>query len=92
MRLRICADSSEPSLLARFYKSQNLVYQIMSSSGCSNAVGSVARLAASWNLPIFTYGGTNIMLENKTEFSTLTRLAYSVDGFSHFYFDIFRVS
>ena len=63
-----------------------------SSSGCSNAVGSVARLAASWNLPIFTYGGTNIMLENKTEFSTLTRLAYSVDGFSHFYFDIFRVS
>ena len=69
------------------------MYQLMSSSpGCSNAVGSVARLAASWNLPIFTYGGTNKFLENKTEFRTLTRLAFSTDSFSHFYFDIFKVS
>ena len=52
----------------------------------------VGRLAAAWNLPVITYGGSSTALRNKTEFATLTRLAYTFDDFARFYIQIFEVS
>ena len=59
--------------------------------GCSNAVATVSRLAASWELPHITYGGTAEELGDKTEFRMLTRLAYNMNAFAKFYLEVFNV-
>ena len=59
---------------------------------CSNSVMEVGRLAAAWNIPIFTYAGTSEALENKTEFRTLTRLTLGLGQIATFYIDVFKVS
>ena len=51
----------------------------------------IGRLAAAWNVPAITYGGTSTSLGNKTEFTTLTRLAYTMDDFARFYIHVFEV-
>ena len=61
-------------------------------TGCSNAVTPVARLAAAWNLPHISYGGTSTTLGNKTEFTTLTRLSFTMSLFAKFYMEVFNVS
>ena len=55
-------------------------------------MSTVARLTAAWNIPHITYGGTSVALGNKTEFRTLTRLAYNLNKFAKFYMEVFRVS
>ena len=52
----------------------------------------IARLAAEWNIPHITYGGTGEFLGNKTEFATLTRLAYNLNSFAKFYLEVLKVS
>ena len=51
----------------------------------------IGRLAAAWNVPAITYGGTSTSLGNKTEFTTMTRLAYTMDDFARFYIHVFEV-
>ena len=40
---------------------------------------------------MMTYGGTDEVLSNNTEFPTLTRLSYTLNDFAKFYFAIFKV-
>ncbi|KAI1289818.1 Receptor-type guanylate cyclase gcy-8 [Halotydeus destructor] len=51
---------------------------------CSMALDSVARMAAYWNVPLFTAGGISLEFANKRLYSSLTRLSFSVDRISHF--------
>ena len=58
---------------------------------CSNSAAAVSRMANHWNIPVMTYGGTDEVLSNNTEFPTLTRLSYTLNDFAKFYFAIFKV-
>lgn len=46
---------------------------------CGLALDPVARMAAHWNIPVFTSGGLQAEFSRKTTFSTLTRLAPSLE-------------
>ena len=50
------------------------------------------RLAAAWNIPHITYAGTAEALGNKTEFSTLTRLSFSMNEAGVFFKKVLQVS
>ena len=60
--------------------------------GCSNGIGTVSRMAVSFNLPHITYAGTSETLSNKKEFSMLSRISYTMDAFASFYMDVLDVS
>ncbi|XP_033760364.1 LOW QUALITY PROTEIN: atrial natriuretic peptide receptor 1-like [Pecten maximus] len=47
-------------------------------------------MASSWNLPIITPVGTSGILGDKSNFPTLTRLAYNMNKFAKFYLQVFR--
>lgn len=65
---------------------------LMSSPGCTNAVQLAARMASSWKLPILTYGGTGESSADKTTFTTLSRLSFTMNQFADFYVEVFNVS
>ncbi|OWF54640.1 Atrial natriuretic peptide receptor 2 [Mizuhopecten yessoensis] len=46
-------------------------------------------MASSWNLPIITPVGTSGTLGDKSNFPTLTRLAYNMNKFAKFYLQVF---
>ena len=50
----------------------------------------MARMAGYWDVPIFTAGGFDASFSEKTIYSTLTRLSFSLDRVSHFLIQIFR--
>ncbi|XP_021340544.1 atrial natriuretic peptide receptor 1-like [Mizuhopecten yessoensis] len=56
---------------------------------CSHAVNVIGRMASSWNLPIITPVGTSGTLGDKSNFPTLTRLAYNMNKFAKFYLQVF---
>ena len=39
-----------------------------------------------------TYGGTGESMANKLEFTTLSRLSYTMNEFAHFYIEVFKVT
>ena len=47
-------------------------------------------MASSWNIPIISPAGSSERVTNKTEFSTLTNLAFTMENFAEFYMDLFR--
>ncbi|KAF0290085.1 Atrial natriuretic peptide receptor 1 [Amphibalanus amphitrite] len=47
--------------------------------GCSEALTSLGRMAAKWNVPVLTSGGSSQLLGDKKVFSTLTRLSHTMD-------------
>lgn len=57
--------------------------------GCTPSVQTVSRMASSWNIPHITYVGTDESLGNKQEFSTLTRLSFTMNVFARFYVEVF---
>lgn len=57
---------------------------------CVEALDQVARMAAYWDVPIFTAGGFDASFSDKTIYPTLTRLSFSLDHVSHFIIQIFR--
>ncbi|XP_045198693.2 atrial natriuretic peptide receptor 1-like isoform X2 [Mercenaria mercenaria] len=56
--------------------------------GCSLAVEPVSRMAVSWNIPHFTYGGSDELLGNKLEFSMLTRTGLTVYAHINVYIEL----
>lgn len=54
-------------------------------SGCSAAVEVIGKILADWDIPILTEAGISANLEDKTIFSTLTRMAYNMHKFASFY-------
>ena len=62
------------------------------STGCSNGIATVSRMAVSFNLPHITYAGTSDDLGNKKEFSMLSRISYTMDAFAKFYVQVLKVS
>ncbi|WAR31543.1 GCY8-like protein, partial [Mya arenaria] len=57
--------------------------------GCTPSVQTVSRMAVSWNIPHITYVGTDESLGDKTEFSMLSRLSFTMNTFAKFYVDVF---
>jgi hypothetical protein len=47
-------------------------------------------MAASWNIPHITYVGTDESLGDKQEFSTLSRLSFTMNVFALFYIEVFN--
>lgn len=45
---------------------------------CIFALDNVARMASYWNIPIFTAGGSSVEFNDKTLFTTLSRLSFSL--------------
>ncbi|XP_060585634.1 atrial natriuretic peptide receptor 1-like, partial [Ruditapes philippinarum] len=58
--------------------------------GCTPSVQTVSRMAASWNIPHITYVGTDESLGDKQEFSTLSRLSFTMNVFALFYIEVFN--
>ncbi|KAH9493958.1 Nitrogen permease regulator 2 [Dermatophagoides farinae] len=58
---------------------------------CSLALDPVSRMASYWNVPVFTAGGISYEFSYKKIFTTLTRISFSLDRVSHFFFKIFQV-
>lgn len=48
---------------------------------CSVALQTVARMASYWNVPLFTAGGIAAEFADKTIYSTLTRLSFSMGSY-----------
>ncbi|XP_054159951.1 atrial natriuretic peptide receptor 3-like [Oppia nitens] len=57
---------------------------------CSMALDPVARMASYWNIPIYTAGGIGIEFSRKNTYTSLTRMAFSLDRVSHFLVKIIR--
>lgn len=67
----------------------NLSLPFLYFPACSLAVDIVGRMASSWNLPLITPVGTKGTLGDKSNFPTLTRLAYNMNKFANFYLQVF---
>ncbi|CAG2105995.1 unnamed protein product [Medioppia subpectinata] len=57
---------------------------------CSLALDPVARMASYWNIPIFTGGGIGVEFAKKQTYTSLTRMAFSLDRVSHFLVKVIR--
>lgn len=57
---------------------------------CLYSLDIVGRLASFWNVPIFSAGGSSIEFNDKTLFTTLTRLSYSLDRIADFMIQTLR--
>lgn len=51
---------------------------------CSYALDHVARLATSWNIPVYSSGGMDIQFDDKADFPTLTRINSNTDSIANF--------
>lgn len=60
-------------------------------SVCGSDLEIIASMAGSWNIPIISpSGSSSAIATNKTEFPTLTNMAFTMDKFALFYMDIFK--
>jgi hypothetical protein len=73
---RFCAYTVAPSLAAEMYYMRQVSAFVGPS--CMYALDNVARLASFWNVPVFTAGGSSVEFNDKTLFSTLSRLSFSL--------------
>ncbi|KAH3838481.1 hypothetical protein DPMN_111891 [Dreissena polymorpha] len=63
--------------------------QDMNLRGCTPSVATISRMAVAWSVPHFTYVGMDVSLNNKREFSLLTRMSYTLNAFAKFYLEVF---
>lgn len=83
---RSCHESLASGFAAEeFYQRRATVFI---GPGCSDALDQVARLGSFWNVPVLTAGGIDEAFSNKRIFTTLTRLAFSLDRVSDFLLSI----
>ena len=73
---RLCLHTVAPSLASEMYY-LNQINAFVGPS-CMYALDNVARLASFWNVPVFTAGGSSVEFNDKTLFTTLSRLSYSL--------------
>lgn len=78
----LCASTYSPSLAGEEYYLKNAMAFV--GPACLYSLDIVGRLASFWNVPIFTAGGSSIEFNDKTLFTTLTRLSYSLDRICDF--------
>ncbi|GIY26309.1 atrial natriuretic peptide receptor 1 [Caerostris darwini] len=57
---------------------------------CSRALDPVSRMAAHWNVPIYTAGGIDTLFSAKNIFNTLTRISFSIDQVTKFLLNILK--
>lgn len=57
---------------------------------CEVALDQASRMAAYWKIPIFSAGGWDISFSDKDLYPTLTRLSYSLDRITDFFFLILQ--
>ena len=70
----------------------HLGISLMTISGCTNSVQLASRMASSWKIPLMTFGGTGESSGDKKQFTTLSRLSYTMNTFAKFYVAVFNVS
>ena len=57
---------------------------------CGSDIEIVACMASSWNIPIISPSGSSARLTDKTEFTTLTNMAFTMEKFATFYMNIYN--
>ncbi|XP_076352674.1 atrial natriuretic peptide receptor 1-like [Tachypleus tridentatus] len=57
---------------------------------CTLALDPVGRMASYWNIPIYTAGGIDTTVSDKSIFTTLTRLSFSLEGAANFILEILK--
>ncbi|VDI25585.1 Hypothetical predicted protein [Mytilus galloprovincialis] len=57
---------------------------------CGTDLEIAACMASSWNIPIISTSGSSDLVTNKTEFSTLTNMAFTMEKFALFYVRLFN--
>ena len=57
---------------------------------CEIALDQASRMAAYWDIPIFSAGGWDVSFSDKDLYPTLTRLSYSLDRITDFFFLILK--
>ncbi|XP_060064288.1 atrial natriuretic peptide receptor 1-like [Ylistrum balloti] len=82
-----CSENDVGAIASDLYHLNNVTGFV--GPACSHAVNVVGRMASSWNLPILTPVGTSGTLGDKSNFPTLTRLAYNMNKFAKFYLQVF---
>lgn len=73
---KLCLYTVAPSLAAEMYYLRQI--NAFVGPSCMYALDNVARLASFWNVPVFTAGGSSVEFNDKTLFTTLSRLSYSL--------------
>lgn len=73
---RHCLYTVAPSIAAELYYLNQI--NVFVGPACIYALDNVARLAAYWNVPVFTAGGSSVEFNDKTLFKTLSRLSFSL--------------
>lgn len=68
----LCSATYAPSLAGEEYYLKNAMAFI--GPACLYSLDIVGRLASFWNVPVFTAGGSSVEFNDKTLFTTLTRL------------------
>ncbi|XP_063399957.1 atrial natriuretic peptide receptor 1-like [Mytilus trossulus] len=71
---KFCSGSTAPGIVADLVKDHAIIGLI--GPACAYALDPTAKLANYWNIPIVTGFGDGGLFKNKTEYPTLTRLAY----------------
>jgi atrial natriuretic peptide receptor A len=74
--MRTCEKNYAGALAAEEFYLRKV--DVLIGPACSVALDTVARMASSWNIPIFTAGGIGAEFSNKALYSSLTRLSFSL--------------
>ncbi|KAI1291124.1 Atrial natriuretic peptide receptor 1 [Halotydeus destructor] len=81
-------DRTFKAVLEEFKKPATILVNSFIGPACGEALDPVGRMAGYWNLPLLTAGGLGDIFVDKRIFSTVTRLAFSVDRISEFILEI----
>ncbi|GAB6027920.1 hypothetical protein CHUAL_002135 [Chamberlinius hualienensis] len=76
-----CTANEVGAIAAEEYYKNNVTAFL--GPACSYALDPVGRMAATWNLPVYTTGGIGITFNNKEDFPTLTRMASNLESWHH---------
>ena len=57
---------------------------------CGSDIEIAACMASSWNIPIISPSGSSARVTDKTEFTTLTNMAFTMEKFATFYMNIYN--
>lgn len=92
MTFKNISKSCSPGLAAVFAAEEFYLnsMDVIFGPGCSNALNAVSRMSGYWNVPLFTAAGFDAMFADKNLYSTLTRLAFSLDRVSDFMLSVLQ--
>lgn len=84
-----CYDTHVGGLISQIHYGSEPINALFGPA-CEISLDQAARMASYWNVPVFTAGGWSTEFSDKSTYGTLTRLSYSLDRITDFFFLILK--